>query len=158
MRRLLVIVCMFWASPVLAQNPCTVPLSHQILVTAGTNRFFAELPSHTATLPDGTAVTTAYQYGAWNEGTDPNTGTPVQGPSTIPKTGFVPVSGFANCYELTGGLPALMPTQARLIAGLRSVGQPNATPPQSAWSASNSFSLASTPQTPAMPGQVRVRP
>jgi hypothetical protein len=157
-KTLSVLTVLLWASPAFAQNPCAVPLAHQILPASGVNRFFAELPGHTATLPDGTAVVVSYQYGAWPDGANPNTTAPTQGPSTIPKAGFVPVAGFANCYELTGGLPALMPTQARMISGLRSVGQPNATPPQSLWSASNSFSLASTPQTPAAPGQVRIQP
>lgn len=143
----MVLACLVVAAPAFAQNPCTETLPHQILPASGANRFHAILPAQSATLPDGTPIVVSYQYAAWNEGTDPNAGAPppTQGPSTIPKGAFVPVAGFANCYELTGGLPALMPTQARTIAGLRSVGQPNATPPQSAWSASNSFSLASTP-------------
>lgn len=150
---LMVLACLV-AVPAWAQNPCTVPLQHQILQSSGANQFWAELPDHTATRPDGSAVTLSYQYGAWLDGQNPNTTPPTQGPSTIPKSGFVLVAGFANCYKLTGGLPALMPTEARMIAGLRSVGAGGS----SGWVASDSFSLASTPVIPAAPGQVRIRP
>lgn len=147
------------AAPALAQNPCTLPLAHAIIPGTNVNRAFAELPEQNATLPDGTPVVTGYQYAAWPEGADPNVAAPAQGPTTIPKTAWVPVSGFPTCYELTGGLPGLIPTQQRMVASVRAAAAAGAPQPFSPWSApSNSFSLASTRVTPAAPGQTRVRP
>lgn len=146
------------ASPAFAQNPCTVPQTNAV-VTATTNRFVVELAEHNAIEPDGTPRVVAYQYGAWPATvTDPNTVPPAQGPSTIPKTAFVPVAGFPNCYELTGGLPGLIPSQTRHLASIRAQSQAGALQPFSPWSPpSNSFSLASPRVTPAAPGQSRIR-
>ncbi len=155
---LLTVVFVLSAVSAFAQNPCTTPSTNAIVTTAPA-RLFAELSDLTATLPDGTAVNVDYQYGAWNAGQDVNAVPPAQGPSTLPKTAFAPVAGFPGCYELTGGLPGLIPSQTRMVVALRSRGQPNASVPISPWSApSNSFSLASTPVNPAVPGQVRIRP
>lgn len=159
MRTLLTLALVLLATPALAQNPCTTPSDNSILGSSTPARLFAELSDLTATLPDGTAVNVDYQYGAWPAGANVQTTPPTQGPSTLPKTSFAPVPGFPGCYELTGGLPGLIPSQARMVVALRSRGQPNAAVPISSWSApSNSFSLASTPVNPAVPGQIRVRP
>jgi hypothetical protein len=157
----LILAIALLAAPALAQaqNPCTTPPDNQILTAAGTNHTWVTLSEHDATRPDGTPVVLSYQYGAWPATSDPNAGVPpTQGPSTLPKTAFIAVPGFAGCYELTGGLPGLIPSQTRMVAGIRAVGQPNATTPNSAWGVSNSFSLASTPVNPAAPGQVRIKP
>jgi len=145
------------AAPALAQNPCTTPPTNAVL-TGSVNHFFAELPEHTTTEPDGTPRVVAYQYAVWPAAADVNTAPPAQGPTTLPKAAFVLIAGAPNCYELTGGLPGLIPVQAQMKAGVRVQAQPGAPEPFSAWSASNSFSLASTRVTPAAPGQVRIRP
>lgn len=154
-------VVLLAASPALAQtNPCTTPTANAIIGGTGTNHFWAELPEQTATLPDGTPVVASYQFGVWPDGTtNLETTPPAQGPTTIPKTAFMPVPGFANCYELVGGLPGLIPQQARMVASMRAMSQPGAPTPSSGWGApSNSFSLASVRVTPAAPGRMRVTP
>lgn len=143
-----------------AQNPCTTP--QQRAVIGATNNFFAELPDQNVTEPDGTARVLAYQYAAFTPaqwtGTQP-TGAAAQGPTTIPKTAFVAVAGFTNCYQLTGGLPGLIPQQTELVTGLRAQAQVGAPQPFSLWGGpSNSFLAASVRQTPAAPGQTRVTP
>lgn len=156
-RLLLTVAFLFCAQTVFAQNPCTVASTNAVL-TSGANQFYAELPDHTATAPDGTPRVVAYQYGVWSASADVNSSTPSQGPTTLPKTAFVAVAGAPNCYQLTGGLPGLIPTQAMMKAGVRVQAQPGAPQAFSPWSASNSFSLASTAVTPAAPGQIRIRP
>lgn len=147
------------ASPALAQNPCASPNANTILSVTGTNRFYAELPEHTAVRPDGTPVVVAYQFAAWTDVTDPNVSAPVQGPTTIPKTAFTAVPGASGCYELIGGLPGLIPQQQRMAVSMRAQSQPGAPAPFSSWSTlSNSFSSASTPLTPAVPGRLRIQP
>jgi len=147
------------ASPALAQNPCTAPNTHAILTAGGVNHAYAELPEQTAVLPDGTPIVVDYQYAVWTEGADPNVAAPAQGPTTIPKAAWVPVAGAAGCYELTGGLPGLIPTTARLAASLRARAQAGAPAAFSAWAAlSNSFSLASPRPTPAAVGRTRIQP
>ena len=154
MKTIALVVLMFLATPALAQNPCTTPSTNSILGPTGFNRVWVELPQHLETLPDGSDVVTAYQFGVWPDGADPNAAPAMQGPSTLPKASFVAVPTFPNCYELTGGFPGLIPTQARAIAGLRVMGVTES----SSWASSNSFSLASTPVKPAAPGQLRIRP
>lgn len=140
-------------------NPCATPNANTILANTGVNKFFTELPDQIAVRPDGTPVVVAYQFGAWLEGLDPNAVAPSQGPSTLPKTGFVPVPGFAGCYELTGGLPGLIPQTARMAVSIRAQAQPGAPQPFSPWAdLSNSFSLASTAVTPVKPGRSRISP
>lgn len=157
---LAVAVILLGAAPALAQNPCTTPLNNTILTAAGTHHFFAELPEQNATLPDGTPIVASYQFGAWPDGTaNLETTPPAQGPTTIPKTAFVAVAGAPNCYELTGGLPGLIPQQARMVASMRAMSQPGAPAASSGWGPpSNSFSLASARVTPAVPGRPRVSP
>lgn len=146
------------SSPALAQNPCTTPQTHAILAAGGVNHAYAELPEQTAVLPDGTPIVVDYQYAVWPEGADPNVAAPAQGPTTIPKTAWVPTA-FTGCYELTGGLPGLIPTTARLAASLRARAQAGAPAAFSVWAAlSNSFSLASPRLTPAAVGRVRLIP
>ena len=139
-----------------AQNPCAVTAPTTV-GPSGSNQFWAELPEHTATRPDGSPLVAAYQFGAWLEGANPNATNAAQGPSTLPKTAFVPVAGFPPCYSLTGGLPGLIPQQARMGISLRAQASPGATAPFGLGSAlSNSFSLAST-QVPAAPGRTRIQ-
>lgn len=146
-----------FAAPSLAQNPCTTPQTTAVI--GATNNFFAELVDHNTTEPDGTQRVLQYQYAVFAVGADLQTATPVQGPTTLPKAAFVPVAGFANCYQLTGGLPGLIPQQAPLVAGMRAQAQPGAPAAFSAWGGpSNSFLAASVRVTPAAPGQTRVRP
>lgn len=160
MRTLLALAAvMLAAAPALAQtNPCTTPQSNAILAAGGTNHAFAELPEQTATLPDGTPIVVDYQYAVWPEGSDPNTVAPAQGPTTIPKAAWMPTA-FAGCYELVGGLPALIPTTQRMAASLRARAQAGAPAAFSQWAAlSNSFSLASPRVTPAAVGRLRLTP
>lgn len=160
MKRILFVLAalLLIGAPAFAQNPCTPPLTNAVIPSTGVNQFFIESPDFNVTEPDGTPRVLAFQYGVWPAAADVNTATPTQGPSTLPKTAFVAVAGFANCYQLTGGLPGLIPTQAQMKAGVRAQAQPSSPQPFSAWTASNSFSLASPRQTPAAPGQVRIRP
>jgi len=140
------------------QNPCTVPSAHAILTLGGPSRAFAELPEQTAVLPDGTPVVVDYQYAVWPEGADPNVAAPAQGPTTIPKAAWVETP-FAGCFELPGGLPALLPTTTRMAASIRARGQNGAPQASSSWAAlSNSFSLASPRVTPAVVGRIRLTP
>ena len=142
-----------------AQLKCdpTVP-PNQFLAASGANHFYAVLQNQNTVLADGTPVVVSYSFGAWAATvTNANTVAPLQGPTTIPKTAFVPVPGEPDCYELTGGLPGLIPTTTGKVVSLRANGQPNATPPQSAWAVpSNSFTLAPAAQTPAVPGLTRI--
>lgn len=152
----ILVIC---AAPSLAQNPCAAANANAILQPTGVNHFFAELPEQTAVRPDGTPIVVGYQFAAWLEGQDPNVVAPVQGQTSIPKTAFTAVPGAAGCFELVGGLPGLIPQTARMGASLRAQGQPGAPSSFSPWGAlSNSFSLASVPLTPAVPGRVRVQP
>jgi len=147
------------SAPALAQNPCAVAISNSILQPSGVNHFYGELPEQTAVRPDGTPVVVGYQFAVWLEGQDPNVAAPAQGPTSIPKTAFVAVPGAAGCFELVGGLPGLIPQTARMGASLRAQGQPGAPSAFSPWGAlSNSFSLASSPLTPVVPGRLRVQP
>lgn len=164
MKRTLLATCAMLltaAAPALAQNPCTTPPTTAII--GATNNFWAELPDHTVVEPDGTPRVVAYQFAAWAPsafvgGSQP-VGAPSQGPTTIPKTAFVAVAGFANCYRLTGGLPGLIPQQTPLVTGLRAQAQTGAPEPFSLWGGpSNSFLAASVRVTPAAPGQTRVAP
>lgn len=100
--------------PVAAQsNPCaaTPPTTVELNPT----KVWAPITEYTTTEADGTARITDFQIAYFKSGETPDSAaTPVQGPSTMPKTSFALVAGTPDCYvaSLTLPIPASLPLQA----------------------------------------------
>lgn len=137
---------------VLAQtNPCTA--TPPTTVELNPTKIYAQIDEYTATEPDGSARITDFQIANFRTGEAPDTAaTPVQGPSTIPKSGFTLVAGTTNCY--VANVIAPIPAGVSLQGFLRARRAKTATLPEvfSPWSvASNPFGSA-----PATLAQIKV--
>jgi hypothetical protein len=153
MKMLFLILVLLVSTPAWAQttNPCTEPIGFQMLPD-GEGQVFVPLTEHTMLEPDGkTPRVGEYSYALFNEGTNPDNGTPIQGPTTVPKSAFALVAGTPDCYQ--ADLPQTIPMDVRLVAALKARG-PNG---ESGWSPiSNPFS--SVPNVPKPPGKPAIRP
>lgn len=157
LRRVVMVVVLVWlgAGVAFAQNPCT---------TVGQNQFYFNptllnwtTDDFNATEADGSFRVSGLRYAVFEEGANPATATPIQGPSSIPRASISLVPGTTNCYQVS--LPALIPDTRRLVASAKQYRDANPTTGlpagESAWSpASNPF--GSAPSVLAAPGLTRV--
>ncbi len=106
------------ATAVQAQDPCAAPPPTGVVVNP--TQVYLRLPAdHTSTVP-GTTVPTVTNYTVtyFPQGSGP-TGTPAQGPITVPKTAFVLQSGTTDCYR--SSIPATITVQGvTYVAYIRS--------------------------------------
>lgn len=151
-RTVLAMGMVFYATAAMAQvNPCTIPIAFQ----ANPDTIYVEWPEFNALEIDGQPLVNQAQFALFQEGQGPS-GTPIQGPSTLPRNSFTAVQGFANCYQVN--LPGTIPSSQRLVGYLRGQRTPRGSIPalDGAWGpASNPFGSARTAPLSA-PGQTRV--
>lgn len=150
---LLVAFLLVLSSSAFAQNPCTVPPALVINPTT----LYMEAPDFNVTEVDGSFRYSQFQFAMFAEGADPNSATPVQGPSTLPRSAFTAVSGAPNCYRVS--LPGTIPTAQRLFGSIKSQrtssgSLPAAESPWSSLALGNPF--GSAPTVLATVGAVRV--
>lgn len=141
-----------FAAPAFAQNPCdpttTPPSTGQLrmLVT------FTDFDAVTGTVPKMTGAKMA----SFAVGVDPNTGTPIQGPTPLQKSDFTLVPGTPNCYQsgpTINGLLASVPVSLtqQYITAVKETGPGGES---ETWAVSLPF--LNPPPPPAVPGGVRV--
>lgn len=136
-------------------NPCAAPAKTTVTLAAPTPGFYVTLADLNSTEVDGSASVTHMSYAIFARG-QTATGTPLQGPSTVPKTAFTAVAGFPGCYAFDA--PAAIPTGQAVEAALKYVRAASGTLPllESPWSpAGDPFGSART-SLPA-PGRVVLR-
>lgn len=129
--------------PVGAQsNPCTA--SPPTVVELNPTKVWAPIPEFPVAEADGTPRITDFQIAYFKSGEAPDTAaTPVQGPSTMPKTSWALVTGTPDCYvsNLTLPIPASVSLQAFIRPHrAKTAALPEAFGPWSA--ASNPFAVA----------------
>ena len=152
MKALAIVIFLLAATPALAQNPCSVPMTGIVL---NPNKFYTQLTEFNTREADGSLRITDFQYAAFAENVDPNASgaVPVQGPSTVPRSAFTLVASTTDCY--LADMPQLVPTTQRLRLALKSRRAASATitAAESPWTASSGpFSFA--PSVLASPGAV----
>lgn len=135
-------------------NPCTA--ANPGLVVNPTTLYIT-LVGFTEVEIDNQPRINDYEYALFAEGADPTTATPLQGPSTMPRSAFTLQSVTTDCYraDLPAAVP--MPSGQRLIAGLRAhrTARSGITEARSAYVGSiNPFGVA--PSVIPAPGQARV--
>jgi hypothetical protein len=146
---------LFAASPVAAQNPCTAPPPSGVLVNP--TRVFVSMPEFTVQEVDGSQRVSRVQFAMFAPGADPNTTPPVQGPSTVPRSAFTPVTGAPNCYQ--ADFPATIPSATVLVASVKPerLATPPITAAESPWaSLTGADSFGSAPAALVASGPVRV--
>jgi hypothetical protein len=141
-------------SPVLAQtSPCLQTLTG---VQVNPTTLYVELADFTVNEVDGQPRVNQAQFAMFAEGANPATATPVQGPSTLPRSAFTPVSGHAGCYQAS--LPGTVPTAQRLVGALKTqrTARGTVTSAESPWSAVSS-PFGAAPSVLTAPGAPRIQ-
>jgi hypothetical protein len=152
MKKLMIACALFVMVPVTVAaqgNPCVDIAVGDTVINP--TKLYISAPEFGVKEADGTERIADFQISYFAQGT-PVTGTPVQGPSTLPKSTFALVAGTVDCYAAPN-VPSI-PSSLKLVAHVRARRAASTSFAEAfgEWSdATNPFGLA-----PAAPAKLKV--